>query len=319
MKKENILFAIVGLFIGFFGGFFLANNLNRNTVSQTDAAQISSNLPIQNPQTQTVDIKESQKQAAMMPEIAQTLETAGKEPDNFEAQVKAGDMYAKIQKFDEAVKFYEKALQNKPDDYNAIIKTGNTYFDSKQFDNAQKWYLKALEKKPADINVRTDLGITFVESEKPDLERAVREFQIALQTNPTYEPTLYNLGVAYFKKNDLEQANRVLTRLEETNPQSRLVERLRQILALVGQTLGIRLEGNRRARRLADLRRLSTHAYFSRLVGQKLGVFRHCRISSGDFHVSRRQLFASRTAQLRLRKRNFNKFSSCSFQLNREI
>jgi tetratricopeptide (TPR) repeat protein len=167
----------------------------------------------------------------MMPEIAQTLETAGKEPDNFEAQVKAGDMYAKIQKFDEAVKFYEKALQNKPDDYNAIIKTGNTYFDSKQFDNAQKWYLKALEKKPADINVRTDLGITFVESEKPDLERAVREFQIALQTNPTYEPTLYNLGVAYFKKNDLEQANRVLTRLEETNPQSRLVERLRQILA----------------------------------------------------------------------------------------
>ncbi len=231
MKKENILFAIVGLFIGFFGGFFLANNLNRNTVSQTDAAQISSNLPIQNPQTQTVDIKESQKQAAMMPEIAQTLETANKEPDNFEAQVKAGDMYAKIQKFDEAVKFYEKALQNKPDDYNAIIKTGNTYFDSKQFDNAQKWYLKALEKKPADINVRTDLGITFVESEKPDLERAVREFQIALQTNPTYEPTLYNLGVAYFKKNDLEQANRVLTRLEETNPQSRLVERLRQILA----------------------------------------------------------------------------------------
>jgi tetratricopeptide (TPR) repeat protein len=66
----------------------------------------------------------------MMPEIAQTLETADKEPENFEAQVKAGDMYAKIQKFDEAVKFYEKANRAKPDDYETIIKTGNTYFDS---------------------------------------------------------------------------------------------------------------------------------------------------------------------------------------------
>ncbi len=231
MKKENILFAIAGISIGFFVGFLLANNLNRNAVSRTDAAQVQSNQSIQNPQTQAVDIKESQKQAAMMPEIAQTLETADKEQNNFDAQIKAGDMYAKIQKFDEAVKFYEQASRVKPDDYNTIIKTGNTYFDSKQFDRAREWYLRALVKKPEDINVRTDLGITFVESEKPDFDRAIREFQVALQTNPTYEPTLYNLGVAHFKKNDLEQANRVLTRLQETNPQSRLVERLRQILA----------------------------------------------------------------------------------------
>jgi D-alanyl-lipoteichoic acid acyltransferase DltB (MBOAT superfamily) len=44
MKKENILFAVVGLFIGFFGGFLLANNLNRNAVAQTDAAQSASPL-----------------------------------------------------------------------------------------------------------------------------------------------------------------------------------------------------------------------------------------------------------------------------------
>ncbi len=231
MKKESILFAVVGLFIGFFGGFFLANKLNRNAVAQTDTAQISSGAPLQNPQTQAVDIKESQKQAAMMPEIAQTLDAADKEPNNFEAQIKAGDMYAKIQRFDEAVKFYEKALQVKPDDYDTIIKTGNTYFDSKQFDKAQKWYLRALEKKPSDINVRTDLGITFVEGENPDLDRAVKEFQTALATNPTYEPTLYNLGIAYFKKNDLQQAGKVLSQLETSNPQSRLVERLRQVLS----------------------------------------------------------------------------------------
>lgn len=232
MKKENILFAVVGLFIGFLGGFILANNLNRKAVSQTDTgAQVApAAAPLQNPQTQAVDIKETQKQAAMMPEIAQTLEAADKEPGNFEAQIKAGDMYGRIQKFDEAVGFYEKASRLKPDDYQTIIKIGNTYFDAKQFGKAQKWYLQALEKKPADINVRTDLGITFVESEKPDLDRAVKEFQTALQTNPTYEPTLYNLGIAYFKKNDLEEASKILAKLETSNPQSRLVERLRQVV-----------------------------------------------------------------------------------------
>lgn len=231
MKKENILFIILGISIGFFGGFFLANNLNRNAVVQPSAGQTSPGSASQIPQTQVADIKESQKQAAMMPEIAQTLETADKEPNNFAAQIKAGDMYAKIQKFDEAVGFYEKASRINPEDYETIIKTGNTYFDSKQFDKAQKWYLQAIEKKPADINVRTDLGITFVESQSPDLDRAIKEFQTALQTNPTYEPTLYNLGIAYFKKNDLQQAQKILSQLETSNPQSRLVGRLKQVLA----------------------------------------------------------------------------------------
>ena len=53
----------------------------------------------------------------MLPEVSDTLDAAKNEPNNFEAQIKAGDMYAKIQKFDTAAEFYEKANQVKPDDY----------------------------------------------------------------------------------------------------------------------------------------------------------------------------------------------------------
>jgi len=165
-----------------------------------------------------------------MPEIAQTLETADKEPENFEAQIKAGDMYAKIQKFDTAVEFYEKANNIKPEDYETIVKIGNTFFDSKQFEKAEKWYGHALAKKPEDVNVRTDFGITFVERENPDLNRAVKEFQTSLQTNPNHEPTLYNLGIAYYKKGDVEETKKVLAQLETLKPTSPLVERLKQIL-----------------------------------------------------------------------------------------
>jgi tetratricopeptide (TPR) repeat protein len=74
------------------------------------------------------------------------------------------------------------------------------------------------------------LGVTFVEREKPDLDRAIREFQTSLETNPKHEPTLYNLGIAYYKKGNLEEAQKVLSQLETVNSQGQLVGRLKQIL-----------------------------------------------------------------------------------------
>ncbi|MCA1639840.1 MAG: tetratricopeptide repeat protein [Acidobacteria bacterium] len=130
------------------------------------------------------------------------------------------------------MEFYQKANQIKPDDYQTIVKIGNTYFDSGQFEQAEKWYLEALEKKSADVNVRTDLGITFVEREMPDLDRAIKEFQTSLQTNPKHEPTLYNLGVAYYKKGNIEKSKETLNQLEIVNEQSELGKRLRQIIGL---------------------------------------------------------------------------------------
>ncbi len=225
--NRHIYFGIIGLIVGLVVGFFAANSINRNAVLQPTTAQNPATAPFLN--QPTADIKE-QTQAGMLPEVGETLNRAKNEPNNFEAQIKAGDMYAKIQKFDTAVEFYEQANRVKPDDYDTIVKIGNTYFDSKQFENAAKWYEKALAKKSDDVNVRTDFGITFVERENPDLDRAVKEFQTSLQTNPNHEPTLYNLGIAFYKKGDLDETKKVLARLETLNPNSSLAERLKQVL-----------------------------------------------------------------------------------------
>ena len=222
--QKNILFGIVGLIVGLVVGFFAANSINRSAVSQSAVAQNPANAPLLN--QSTADIKEKQ-QGGMLPEVNETLDRARNEPNNFEAQIKAGDMYAKIEKFDTAVEFYEKANQIKPEDYATIVKIGNTYFDSKQFEKAEKWYGQALAQKPDDVNVRTDFGITFVERENPDLDRAVKEFQTSLQTNPNHEPTLYNLGIAYYKKGDVEETEKVLAKLEAINPTSQLTQRLK--------------------------------------------------------------------------------------------
>jgi hypothetical protein len=71
----------------------------------------------------------------------------------------------------------------------------------------------------------------------------------------------------------------------------------------MGQTMGFRFKGNRCFDRVADLRRIFAYENFTRLVGQKFGLFRHRRISFSDFYISRRELSASGIAQLRIIKK----------------
>ena len=227
MNKQNIFFGVIGLVVGSVIGFFAANSINRNTISQANTVQ---NAPFANQQIQVASVKEQPAQGGMLPDIAATLDKAKNEPDNFDVQIKAGDVYLQIKGFEKAIEFYQQAHRIKPDDYETIVKIGNAYFDFRRFEEAGKWYEQALSKKSSDTNVRTDLGITFVERENPDLDRAIEEFQTSLQMNPKHEPTLYNLGAAYFKKGNKDEANKILTQLETINPQSQLVGRLQQLI-----------------------------------------------------------------------------------------
>ncbi len=227
--QKSILFGIVGLIVGLAIGFFAANSINRNsaqTVSQTPP-----NAPLQTSQVPNILVKDQPAASgAMLPDVSAVIDKANNEPTNFDAQIKAGDLYQQIKGFDKAAAFYERAHQIKPDDYELIVKLANIYFDAAQFETAATWYERALKKKPDDTNVRTDLGITFVERATPDFDRAVSEFQSALKTNPKHEPTLYNLGAAYFRQGNTAEANVILAELEAVNPNSQLVGRLRQII-----------------------------------------------------------------------------------------
>ena len=232
--SKSITFGVVGLIIGLFLGFFIANRINKNAPT-TVISQNQQNAPTGNPQVQNIVVKDQPADhnttGAPLPGVSDAIDKAKNEPNNADAQIKAGDLYLKIKGFDKAVAYYEAANKIKPEDYDLIVKIGNTNFDAGQFEKAEKWYEQALAKKPDDVNVRTDLGITFVERAAPDYDRAIKEFQTSLRTNPKHEPTLYNLGIAYFKKGDKEGAGKVLDQLEAINPNSDLVARLRQAIS----------------------------------------------------------------------------------------
>lgn len=221
--QKNISFGIGGLIIGLIVGFFAANSINRTTAIPADTPQqsVAGQFPPPPGQNPT---------GGMLPEVAETLEKAKNEPENFDLQMKTGDMYSQIGRHDKAIEFYLKSVELRPGDRKAVISLANSYFDTKQFENAEKYYAKVLEIDPNDINARADLGTTLVERQNPDYDRGIKEFQESLKLDPKHEPTLYNLGIAYFRKGDVENAKQALAKLEEANPAGQLAGKLRQII-----------------------------------------------------------------------------------------
>lgn len=235
MNKQSFLFGIIGLLAGFIIGFFWANSVNRNSAFQSSASSQNSSG---NPQLQNMSIKESQGDATiggggggMLPEVAQTIEKAQKETDNFEAQINAGEMYLRIQNLEKANEFFQRAAAAHKDNFEDLSTLGNAFFDARNYAEAEKWYTQALAKNPNDINVRTDLGSTFMERAQPDLDRAIKEYRTSLEINPTHENTLFNLSLALMRKGDQQEAQNTFDQLEKSNPNSPLVQKLKEKLA----------------------------------------------------------------------------------------
>ena len=228
MNKENILFGIVGLLAGVIIGFVFANSVNQqglvSTAAPSTATTSNSALPPGHPD---VPGGQNQQPTAAVPEVQAAIEKARREPDNFDAQMKAAELYNQIQRFDGAVEFLTRANQLKPNDYDVIVQLGNSNFDADKYTEAEKWYTRALTMKSDDINVRTDLGLTFIFRDPPNYDRAIQEFNRSLQIDPGHIQTLQNLTVAYTKKGDVEKAKSTLAKLEQLDPSNAAVSKLR--------------------------------------------------------------------------------------------
>jgi len=221
--QRTFLVGIGGVILGMAIGFFGANALNRNDQAQSGAVPgpfTGASLP--------GSTGGSGALSGQMPDVAATLAAAENQPQDFVAQMKAGQMYAAIGNFQQAIEFYKIGLALRPDDPQGNLVIANAYFDSGQFELAGDHYAKVLARDPGNIAARTDLATTWVERSQPDLDKAIAEFRAVLETEPNHEPTLYNLAIAQFRKGDKEAALNTLSDLEAAHPQSQLIAKLRQ-------------------------------------------------------------------------------------------
>lgn len=217
MTKENVQFSLAGLLLGLVVGFFYANSVNqRGAVQIVQAGQQNPGLPADHP---PLPANAATGQAgASMAEVQAAVQKAKDNQKDFDAQLKAAELYYKIQRYDEALAFLTKANELRPDNYEAIVNLGNANFDARRYEAAEKWYAVALAKNPHDVNVRTDLGLTFFFREPPDLNRAIKEYRSSLERDPDHVQTLQNLTVALTRKGEAGEAQATLDKLAGINP-----------------------------------------------------------------------------------------------------
>ena len=233
MNKNNILFGILGLFLGLVVGFMFANSINKNAATAAIAApnetQATTNLPPGHP-----DIGKGSEPAAIKPDVTAAIEKAKQSPKDFDAQIAAADANYTTDNYNDAIKYLIAANKIKPDDRETIVRLGNANFDAEHFEEAEKWYTAALAKKADDVDVRTDLGLTFVFREPPNYDRAIAEFEKSLAYDPDRKQTLQNLTVAYTKKGDAAKANACLAKLEGLDPSNTSIAKLREEIQSIG-------------------------------------------------------------------------------------
>lgn len=229
MNKENILYAIIGMLAGVMLGYIGTNSLNRSVpVPATPGAGQSSSaqMPADHPPVAEGGAQSAQS-AGSQADVTATLEQARREPNNFEAQMKAGDLFYQIRRYDQALEHYTRAQQIRPKDFTALASLGNANFDRAQYEEAARWYEQALAVRPDDVNVRTDLGLTYYLRMPRDLDRAITVYRDSLQRDPRHEQTIQNLVTALIDKGDRAAAADYLKRLEAVNPNNQAIAQFR--------------------------------------------------------------------------------------------
>jgi tetratricopeptide (TPR) repeat protein len=109
--------------------------------------------------------------------------------------------------------------ERNPRDADTRIQLGNLYFDAERFEEATKWYEQAVQIAPQNVNASTDLGISYYYTNQPD--RALAQFDRSLSIDPNHSKTLLNVGIVRaFGKQDLDGAAKAFQRVLDVAPGS---------------------------------------------------------------------------------------------------
>jgi cytochrome c-type biogenesis protein CcmH/NrfG len=120
-------------------------------------------------------------------------------------------------------------LATNPKDASAMVQLGNTYFDAEKFDDAIKWYQSALEIEPANADASTDLGVSYFYTDRPD--QALAQFERSLTIDPRHTKTMLNKGIVLaFGKQDVRAATEEWKKVVTLAPDSAEGQAARKML-----------------------------------------------------------------------------------------
>src|ERR1051325_5252496 len=155
MTRDNLLFAIIGILLGFIGGFLLAGNISQREAAvragATSAQTGQQNLPPNHPPIGGDQTTGGEGGQQMLASVQTAMKQARENPNDFDAQVTAAKLEYQIGRYYQAIEYLLAANKLKPDNAEVLGMLGEANMDAKHFDAAVKWYQAALTKNPKDL------------------------------------------------------------------------------------------------------------------------------------------------------------------------
>lgn len=124
----------------------------------------------------------------------------------------------------------EQYLATNPDDAEATLQLANLSFDLRNWTRCAEMYRRYLELRPGDPDVLSDLGVCY--REMGEAERALEVFDRAQEIEPDHWQSRFNeVVVLAFDRRDFDAAERVLDELRAIQPGNPDVEALAEEVA----------------------------------------------------------------------------------------
>jgi len=216
MNRENVLFSVVGLLLGYVVAFHLVVYVNQSQPAPAAAgpgAQSAEGLPADHP-----SVAGGADRQRLLAEAEKAAEAARKAPDSFEAQLRAAEGYFGAGSFEDAIDFMTRANKLRPDDYDTVVRLGHAFSSAERFEDAARWYTAALAKRPDDCEARSQLALTFFLRKPSQPEKAIGELRRCLDKDPNHVPSLHNLALMLMETKQFAESEATLARLEQTEP-----------------------------------------------------------------------------------------------------
>lgn len=122
----------------------------------------------------------------------------------------------------------QAVLEKDPKNFSALVRLGNLYMDAMKWDRAADYYARAAAIR-RDPDVLTDLGICYRQMGRP--EQALQIFEDVQQRQPEHWQSAFNQAIALADLGRLAEARKIAERLKREHPDEPDVERLASALA----------------------------------------------------------------------------------------
>ena len=217
MNRDNLLFATIGILVGFIAGYLV-----HEVMATRQPPRLTPEMRAQ------IVVPGGEQGAAAAPDAdagaAPAANDGGAGPA---APAGGGDGGAPGMQAIQELKAY---VEKNPNDANAVRQLANLNYEIRNWRRAQELYLHYLELKPGDPDVLTDLGTSYRWTK--EFDKALHLFQEAHKAAPDHWKSYFNeVVVLAFDLKKPDEAKGPLAKLQQMQPTNPAVIELADAVA----------------------------------------------------------------------------------------